>query len=165
MKKNIKTITTAVFIAAVFVGCSNNSKSGNAETNHEHDHAAAKIKADTAVIEANQSVFFDGLKEGDVLNSPVIVKFGVKGMEVEPMNAEAPKNKGHHHLMIDTIQFVPAGEIVPSAENRIIHFGKGQKETKIELKKGKHLLSLQFADGMHRSYGVKMSKTIRVEVK
>lgn len=164
MKKVLTHKMTAVIIAAVFVGCGG-SNNQQPETHDEHaGHNASKAK-DTTVIEAGQSVDFENLKNSSVVSSPLTIKFKVNGMEVEPMNPEAPKNKGHHHLLIDTLGFIPAGEMVPTVEKRIIHFGKGQTETKVELSKGKHKLSLQFADGLHRSYGVKMSKTIEVEVK
>ncbi len=45
-----------------------------------------------------------------------------------------------------------------------IHFGKGQTNTDLELNPGMHTLTLQFADGLHQSYGEKMSATIEIEV-
>ena len=45
------------------------------------------------------------------------------------------------------------------------HFGKGQTETEITLPPGRYRLTMQFADGAHRSYGEKMRKTIEVTVK
>ena len=46
-----------------------------------------------------------------------------------------------------------------------IHFGKGQTETELKLAPGKHTLTMQFADGAHRSYGPDLSSTISVTVK
>jgi hypothetical protein len=46
-----------------------------------------------------------------------------------------------------------------------MHFGKGQTETPLTLAPGEHTLSLQFADGLHRSYGAAYRKTIRITVK
>jgi hypothetical protein len=39
-------------------------------------------------------------------------------------------------------------------------FGNAQSETELTLKPGKHRISLQFADGVHRSYGNKLNTTI-----
>ena len=69
---------------------------------------------------------------------------------------------GHHHLIVDG-QGVPAGEAVPKDDTHI-HFGQGQTEHTLELSPGKHTLTLQFADGLHRSYGPALSTTITVEV-
>ncbi len=46
-----------------------------------------------------------------------------------------------------------------------IHFGGGQIETTLDLDAGNYSLTLQFADGLHQSYGEGMSKTINVTVR
>ena len=46
-----------------------------------------------------------------------------------------------------------------------LHFGKGQSEAELNLSPGMYNLTLQFADGYHRSYGKALSKTIQIEVK
>jgi hypothetical protein len=53
---------------------------------------------------------------------------------------------------------------VVGADATHIHFGKGQEETELELEPGEYTLTLQFADGFHRSYGEKMSTTIKITV-
>ncbi|MBP6707250.1 MAG: DUF4399 domain-containing protein, partial [Achromobacter sp.] len=40
-----------------------------------------------------------------------------------------------------------------------------QTETELKLAPGKHTLTMQFADGAHRSYGPDLSSTISVTVK
>jgi hypothetical protein len=70
---------------------------------------------------------------------------------------------GHHHLLIDQGP-AEAGQVVPG-DDKHLHFGKGQKETELSLPPGEHQLTLQFADGGHKSYGPKMSQTIKVIVK
>ena len=45
-----------------------------------------------------------------------------------------------------------------------IHFGKGQTVDTLALTPGTHTLTLQFANGVHESYGKDWSKTITVEV-
>jgi hypothetical protein len=92
------------------------------------------------------------------------VKMGVDGMKVRPAG-EDPDNilAGHHHLLIDSGP-VPAGQPIVNDETHL-HFGKGQTETEVSLKPGPHTLTLQFADGAHRSYGKDMSQTIHIQVK
>ncbi len=109
-----------------------------------------------------QSVDFVQPADGDTVPSTFIVKFAVSGMKVAPagdMSAET----GHHHLLIDTDD-VAEGAVIPMDE-RHRHFGKGQTEAEITLPSGRHRLTMQFADGAHRSYGEKLRKTIVVNVK
>jgi hypothetical protein len=72
-------------------------------------------------------------------------------------------NSGHHHLLINQT-FIEQGSTIPADQNHI-HFGKGQTETELNLSPGNYKLTLQFADGYHRSYGKALSKTIQIEVK
>lgn len=113
---------------------------------------------------AKPKVFFVEPKDGATVKSPLKVKMGAKGIKVR-VAGEAPEEKtsGHHHLLIDT-GAMPAGIPVPTDESHI-HFGKGQTETEISLKPGIHTLTLQFADGAHRSYGPEFSQTIKITVK
>lgn len=106
-------------------------------------------------------VYFIEPKDGTTVTSPVKVRMGVEGMAVEKAG-QLIEGTGHHHLIIDG-KPVAAGGVVPADEQHI-HFGNGQTETEIELSRGKHTLTLQFADGAHRSYGAHMTQTITVEV-
>ncbi len=112
-------------------------------------------------ITEDMRVFFVNLNDGDVVNSPFVVEMGVEGMEVEPAGALA-KSKGHHHILINRAAY-PTGEVVPMDENNI-HFGDGSTQTTLELEPGEYSLTLQFADGLHQSYGEPMSATITISV-
>jgi hypothetical protein len=101
-------------------------------------------------------------KDGATVSNPVHVKFAVDGMKVVPAGTIAD-GTGHHHLIIDG-QPLPKGEVIP-ANDKSLHFGKGQTETEITLPPGDHTLTLDFGDGAHRSYGPEMSKTITIHVK
>jgi len=108
------------------------------------------------------SVDFADPKDGELLTSPFKVKFIVKGMEIEPAGTEK-LNTGHHHLLINA-EDIKEGEVIP-ADEKHLHFGKGQTETLVTLPPGKYKLTLQFANGIHKSYGAEMRKSIEVEVK
>jgi hypothetical protein len=108
------------------------------------------------------SVFFKNIQNGAILSSPFLVEMGVEGMEVEAAGEINPL-KGHHHIIINS-DFISDGDIVP-ANAQHIHFGLGQIETTLDLDAGNYSLTLQFADGMHQSYGEGMSKTINVTVR
>ena len=107
------------------------------------------------------SVEFLNLKDGDKISSPFKVIFKVSGMTVSPAG-EIKDGSGHHHLLINQT-FIEKGNAIPADQNHL-HFGKGQTETEVNLNAGVYTLTLQFADGYHRSYGKSLSKTIQIEV-
>ena len=109
-----------------------------------------------------QSVDFVEPKNGATVSATFKVKFAVDGMSVAPAGEVTP-GTGHHHLLIDTPDIEENVAIPMDDKHR--HFGKGQTETEITLAPGKHKLTMQFADGAHRSYGAKFRKTIEIEVK
>ena len=117
--------------------------------------------AHTAIAETPR-VDFVNLKNGDEVSSPFKVKFAVTGMKVAPAG-DTTENTGHHHLLIN-VEGVATGDVVP-ADEKHMHFGKGQTETEVTLPKGNYMLTLQFANGSHQSYGETMRKSIHVTVK
>ena len=144
-------LTAAVVLASC--GGNNQGNSGNASSGAD---TTASVPA------ANARVFFKNVNSGDTVTSPVHLEFGVEGMTVHPAG-EVIAGTGHHHLIIDG-SFVPKGQVVPS-DSTHIHYGKGQTQADIPLSPGAHTLTLQFADGMHQSYGKDMSATVSVYVK
>lgn len=131
---------------------------------HDHDHDAMTEKAadaEPAAIPEGARVFFANLEDGQKVTSPFIVQFGIEGMEVEPAG-DLNEGKGHHHVIINGTA-LDRGTMVP-ADSLNIHYGKGQTETELDLPKGEHTLTMQFADGYHQSYGEQMSATINVIV-
>jgi hypothetical protein len=109
-------------------------------------------------------VFFIEPHNGATVPTKFKVKMGVEGYKIRPAG-EAPDEvvSGHHHLLVDQAA-IPAGQPIANDATHL-HFGKGQTETEVTLPPGKHTLTLQFADGAHRSFGPKMSQTITVNVK
>ncbi|MCW5576151.1 MAG: DUF4399 domain-containing protein [Burkholderiales bacterium] len=96
---------------------------------------------------AGAEVYFQSPADGATVKSPVTVRFGLKGMGVAPAGIKFD-DTGHHHLLIDTE--VPANLDLPlPANDKVVHFGKGQTETTIELPPGKHTLQLVLGDMLH----------------
>lgn len=112
--------------------------------------------------DAGPRVFFIEPKDGATVAKKFKVKMGVEGMTVRP-SGPIQEGTGHHHILIDRLA-IEKGEVVPVAKTAI-HYGKGETETELTLPAGKHKLTLQFADGMHHSYGPELSATITVNVK
>lgn len=93
------------------------------------------------------SVYIISPANGEVVNSPVLVKFGLRGMGVAPAGVER-ENTGHHHLLIDVDNLPDADKPIP-ADDQHKHFGKGQTEAYVELTPGSHTLQLLFANFAH----------------
>jgi len=106
--------------------------------------------------------FFVEPKDGAEVTSPVKVVMGIEGMTVKPAG-EVVAGTGHHHIIINS-GFIPAGQVIPSDATHK-HYGKGQTETVLKLAPGDYKLTMQFADGLHRSYGEAWSDTINIKVK
>ena len=111
---------------------------------------------------SSSKVFFKNISEGDTLESPFVVEMGVVGMKIKPAGP-LEVGTGHHHLIIDK-QFVKYGDIIPMDETHL-HYGKGDSVATINLSSGLHSLTLQFANGIHMSYGQQFSKTINIYIK
>ena len=109
----------------------------------------------------SKKVFFKWPKDGSTVASPVFVDMGVEGMIIEPAGI-VKEGYGHHHILINQ-KFWPEGEVIPTSDSTL-HFGKGQTDASIELDPGRYIISLQFADGVHVSFGELMSESIQINV-
>lgn len=149
---------------AFFVACGGghkeHSESEEHSTEHEHPEESSGV-AEMISAPDGAYVFFKNLEDGAVVSSPVKVEMGVEGIIIQPAG-ELKEGTGHHHIIINEGP-TPYGTVV-GADDTHIHFGLGQEETELELEPGDYTLTLQFADGFHRSYGDKMSNTIKITV-
>jgi hypothetical protein len=134
--------------------------------------AAAVVLASVATVHAadrtpspkGAKVFIVSPKNGETVTSPVAVKFGIKGMTLAPAGTKDP-NTGHHHLLIDTD--VPSDLSLPlPSSDKVVHFGKAQTETTVNLPPGKHTLQLILGDANHIPHDpAVVSKKITITVK
>lgn len=106
-------------------------------------------------------VFFSEPKDGAEISGPVKVVMVMEGMKVIPAG-EIVEGTGHHHILINE-DFTLAGQVIPT-DDAHRHFGKGQTEAVLDLPPGSYKLTLQFGDGLHRSYGKDLSATINIKV-
>lgn len=113
---------------------------------------------------ATQKIYFVTPKNNETVSKIFKVKFAQSGLVVKPAGEDVDNKKaGHYHIIVDGA-FTPEGMVIP-ADEKNIHYGKAQLEAEFTLSPGKHTLTLQFADGAHRSHGEKLSQTITVNVK
>lgn len=115
--------------------------------------AAEKLGIPTAAP-ANAKVYIISPKDGETVSNPVKVQFGLAGAGVAPAGTQV-EGTGHHHLLIDDPK-VDLTVALPATDS-IRHFGKGQTETSLELKPGKHTLQLLFADWKHQPFNPSLS--------
>ena len=151
MNKNL-----IILLFVLLFSCTSKKGTEEGSTTSEVENLGAD-----GVINEGQRVFFKNLEDGDEVISPVRVEMGVEGMEVEPAG-ELAKNKGHHHILINHDPSEKGAVVV--ADSTHLHFGKGQTETELNLHPGEYKLTLQFADGFHRSYGKQLSSEVLIVV-
>ncbi len=120
-----------------------------------------KTSPESAGTIVQPQVWFVSPKNGATVKEKFKVKFGIKGMKVAKAGPLVA-GTGHYHIIVDG---GPAanGTVIPKDDTHI-HYGNAQTEAELTLPKGEHILTLQFADGSHASYGDKLSQTIKVKV-
>ena len=111
--------------------------------------------------EMKDGVWFIEPKDGAKVTSPVKVVMGMKGMTIKP-SGKVVKGTGHHHIMINRGP-MRKGKVIPT-DAMHPHYGKGQTEASLKLAPGDYKLTMQFADGLHRSFGPKWAATISITV-
>ena len=128
--------------------------------------AAAALAASLALAgyatAQEQRVYFIEPKDGAEVRSPVKVVMGVEGMTIKPSEAGVVAGTGHHHILLNQGP-MRGGKVIPTDKTHL-HYGKGQTEATIKLEPGEYTLTMQFADGLHRSFGKKMAHTIKITV-
>ena len=113
-------------------------------------------------VAEEQRVYFIEPKDGAEVVSPVKVVMGVEGMTIKPSEEGVVAGTGHHHILLNQGP-MRGGKVIPTDKTHL-HYGKGQTEATIKLEPGEYTLTMQFADGLHRSFGKKMAHTIKIKV-
>jgi len=104
-------------------------------------------------------------KDGDTVTNPVKVVFSITGMNIALAGSSEP-NTGHFHLLIDTQLTDKQKKSAIPNDKQHLHFGKGESETTLNLKPGKHTLQVVMGDGKHMLHNPPvMSDVITITVK
>lgn len=96
--------------------------------------------------------YFTNLKDGDVREAPLVVRFGLSMRGLVPAGKTAGR-AGHHHLLVNQALPLDFTKPLPFTE-QYIHFGKGQMEAVLDLPPGKYDLRMLLADQGHIPYFV-----------
>lgn len=163
MKKIL--LAFAVVFAAAACNNSGDKTADNKDTmNHDmHNTSTAVEMPPMPEIPADAKVFFANLKDGQEIKSPFKVEMAVMNLSVDTANGKLKPASGHHHILVD-IDSIITGEVIKK-DSVHIHFGNAQTSAEISLPAGKHSLTLQFADALHRSYGSRLTHKVTVDVK
>ena len=163
----MKYLFTAAVVAAALIACNSNDDKTTETKEAGHDaHTATTTAVEMPAmpeVPANARVYFANLKDGQTVTSPLKVEMGVEAMHVDTANGMLKPASGHHHILVD-IDSIPTGEVIKK-DSVHLHFGMAQTSAEIKLPPGKHSLTLQFADALHRSYGSRLTNKITVDVK
>ena len=95
---------------------------------------------------AEAKLYFISPVDGATVPRRFDVRFGLRGMGVAPAGIDL-EGTGHHHLLID-VDDIDFKNPLP-ADEKHLHFGKGQTETVLELPPGRHTLQLVLGDHRH----------------
>jgi len=114
-------------------------------------------------IPEGAKVYFKNLKDGSTVSSPIKIEMAVDKMALDTANGKIKPASGHHHILIG-LDSVLAGEVIRK-DSTHLHFGNAQSQAEVKLAPGKHKLTLQFADALHRSYGSKLTSSVTITVK
>ena len=117
----------------------------------------------TSSVFAEARVYFINLEDGDEVESPFLIQFGLSEMGIAPAGIDR-ENTGHHHLLIN-VNNLDFSKPIPASKNHI-HFGGGQTESLVELPHGDHSLQLVLGDMTHTPHTPPVvSEQINITVK
>lgn len=107
--------------------------------------------------------YFTNLKDGDQIETPFLLKFGLSGgWGLAPIANKGSERSGHHHLLVNRDLPLNFKEALPF-NDQYIHFGKGQMETVLTLAPGTYTLRMLLADQNHLPHFV-YSKPAKITV-
>lgn len=132
----------------------------SADTDAPEDAAKAAAAAEDAVQEqasapaalprtpapADARVFFITPADGDTVQSPVNIEFGIENMGVAPAGQDT-ENTGHHHLIINA-ELPPLDQPIPANDN-YRHFGDGSTSVSLDVEPGTYTLRMLLGDHLH----------------
>ncbi len=107
--------------------------------------------------------YFTNLTDGEKIETPRLVKFGLSGgWGLAPISKAVSGKAGHHHLLVNRDLPLDFKQALPF-NDQYIHFGKGQMETVLNLPPGNYRLRLLLADDQHIPHFV-YSKPLNITV-
>ena len=140
-------------IFVVLAACSDDTSTpedaGKAEpaaSKAEQEASSAPAALPRSPAPADARVFFITPADGDTVQSPVNIEFGIENMGVAPAGQDTA-NTGHHHLIINA-ELPPLDQPIPANDN-YRHFGDGSTSVSVALEPGTYTLRMLLGDHLH----------------
>lgn len=93
--------------------------------------------------------YFTNLQDGDQIETPFVLKFGLSGgWGLAPVAKPSNGKAGHHHLLVNRDLPLNFTEALPF-NDQYIHFGGGQMETVLTFEPGTYTLRMLLANQKH----------------
>ncbi len=113
--------------------------------------AAEEVPSEPVALPRSKSpegarVFFITPADGDTVQSPVSIEFGIENMDVAPAGQDT-MHSGHHHLIINA-DLPPLDLPIPANDN-YRHFGDGSTSVSLALEPGTYTLRMLLGDHLH----------------
>jgi hypothetical protein len=101
----------------------------------------------TPVRVQQPETYFTNLRDGDRIETPFVLKFGLSRSGLAAITKEVPAT-GHHHLLVNRDLPLDFKQPLPF-NDQYRHFGKGQMEAVLDFAPGTYTLRLLLADHKH----------------
>ena len=137
----------ALYLVFHFVNHRNDDVQSSQTETQAEEQSVTGVASLISTSPANAGVSILEPVDGAELSSPISIKFGITNMQVAPAGTNI-ENSGHHHLLIDMDELPDLRLPLPATE-QLVHFGKGQTQTQIELSAGTHTLQLLLGNYLH----------------
>jgi hypothetical protein len=159
----VSRVGIAVAVAALVAGA---YTTGHAQSKPPQSSTAKGATEDHSGHATAKKVFFVEPKNGATVKQDLHVVFGSEQVTISPVPAgdvkDARPGMVHYHLAVDA-DCLKAGQVIPKADPWV-HFGKGQDNADLQLKPGKHKLTVQAGDDLHKTVAG-LCQTITVTAK
>ena len=130
----------------LIAACGQDSVESTPVTEEPQSESAAPSTLTRSPSAEGASVFFITPSDRSTVSSPVLLEFGLQGMELAASGTDRP-NSGHHHIIIDSD--LPDLSLPVPKDAQRVHFGDGRSESEMDLAPGPHTLQLLLADHLH----------------
>ncbi|HLZ88094.1 MAG TPA: DUF4399 domain-containing protein, partial [Puia sp.] len=139
--RKINFLPAALLVGMIACNNADNKPAAGTDSTKTTDTGMAMAHMDSTqavpplpTVPAGAKVYFKNLKDGQTVTSPVKVEMGIEGLKLDTAGAIVA-GSGHHHLLIDAGDSIPAGTVVPK-DSTHLHFGKAQSTAEVKLTPG-----------------------------
>lgn len=138
--KGAAQIATAALISLLLSPAQAQAPAGGAGAMHPWQVPTPLVKSEA---------YFTNLKDGDKIETPFLLKFGLSGgWGLAPVAKPSEGKSGHHHLLINRELPMNFKEALPF-NDQYIHFGGGQMETVLSFAPGTYKVRMLLANQQH----------------